>query len=145
MTNEVTIDELDMKIIKILQSNARTSFREIARSLGTSPQTISNRVERLRKKGIIMGFTMLTDPSKLGKGLLAFFEVNVKPGHIEAVARAVSELREIVLVYETIGPHDLILYGIFGDHTKLAMFIDEKLGKIENVEKITTDICFRRM
>ncbi|MEX2702398.1 MAG: Lrp/AsnC family transcriptional regulator [Candidatus Baldrarchaeota archaeon] len=44
---EVKLDEIDLKIIEILQNNARTSFREIAKMLKISPQTVSNRVARL--------------------------------------------------------------------------------------------------
>ncbi|MHA1833032.1 MAG: Lrp/AsnC family transcriptional regulator, partial [Candidatus Baldrarchaeia archaeon] len=117
---EVKLDEIDLKIVEILQNNARTSFREIAKMLKISPQTVSNRVARLIKEGIILGFIAITDPMKLKKGILAFIEVNVKPGQSERVAREITNLKDRVIVFETIGTHDLILYGFFKDHKDLA-------------------------
>lgn len=71
---EVKLDEIDLKIIEILQNNARTSFREIAKILKIPPQTVSNRVARLIKEGIILGFITITDPMKLKRGMIFSFD-----------------------------------------------------------------------
>jgi len=144
LSEEVGLDELDIKIIDMLQRNARISFRKMAKILGVSPQTVSNRVAKLRKKGVILGFVAITDPVKLGKGLLTFIEVNVRPGHSEAVAREITRIRKDITVYETIGHHDLVIYGFFKDHKDLAEFINNKLSKIREVERISIDLCFKR-
>jgi len=141
---EVKLDEIDLKIIEILQNNARTSFREIAKMLKMSPQTVSNRVARLIKEGIILGFIAITDPMKLKKGILAFIEVNVKPGQSERVAREITNLKDRVIVFETIGTHDLILYGFFKDHKDLANFVNNQLGKIKEVDKVSIDFCIKK-
>jgi len=141
---EVKLDEIDLKIIEILQNNARTSFREIAKMLKISPQTVSNRVARLIKEGIILGFITITDPMKLKRGILAFIEVNVKPGHSERVAREITGLKNGLIVFETIGTHDLILYGFFKDHKDLANFVNNQLGKIKEVDKISIDFCLKK-
>jgi len=141
---EVKLDEIDLKIIEILQNNARTSFREIAKMLKISPQTVSNRVARLIKEGIILGFITITDPMKLKRGILAFIEVNVKPGQSERVAREITNLKDGVIVFETIGTHDLILYGFFKDHKDLANFVNNQLGKIKEVDKVSIDFCLKK-
>ncbi len=141
---EVKLDEIDLKIIEILQKNARTSFREIAKMLKISPQTVSNRVSRLIKEGIILGFITITDPMKLKRGILAFLEVSVRPGHSERVAREITSLKDGIIVFETIGTHDLIIYGFFKDHKDLANFVNNKLGKIKEVEKVNIDFCLRK-
>ena len=141
---EVKLDEIDLKIVEILQNNARTSFREIAKMLKISPQTVSNRVARLIKEGIILGFIAITDPMKLKKGILAFIEVNVKPGQSERVAREITNLKDRVIVFETIGTHDLILYGFFKDHKDLANFVNNQLGKIKEVDKVSIDFCIKK-
>nr|MDO8044335.1 Lrp/AsnC family transcriptional regulator [Candidatus Baldrarchaeota archaeon] len=141
---EVKLDEIDLKIVEILQNNARTSFREIAKMLKMSPQTVSNRVARLIKEGIILGFIAITDPMKLKKGILAFIEVNVKPGQSERVAREITNLKDRVIVFETIGTHDLILYGFFKDHKDLANFVNNQLGKIKEVDKVSIDFCIKK-
>ena len=105
---------------------------------------MSNRVAKLRKRGVILGFVAITDPVKLGKGLLTFIEVNVRPGHSEAVAREITRIRKNITVYETIGHHDLVIYGFFQDHKDLAEFINNKLSKIREVERISIDLCFKR-
>ncbi|MHA1583320.1 MAG: Lrp/AsnC family transcriptional regulator [Candidatus Baldrarchaeia archaeon] len=141
---EVKLDEIDLKIIEILQNNARTSFREIAKMLKISPQTVSNRVAKLIKEGIILSFITITNPMKLKKGILAFIEVNVKPGQSERVAREITNLKDGVIVFETIGTHDLILYGFFKDHKDLANFVNNQLGKIKEVDKVSIDFCIKK-
>jgi len=110
------MDEIDLAIIEDLKRDARTSFGEIAKMLKIPPQTVSNRVARLIKEGVILGFITITDSMKLKRGILAFIEVNVKPGHSERVAREITGLKDGLMVFETIGTHDLILCGFFRDH-----------------------------
>lgn len=69
------LDEIDLTILEILKEDARTSFREIARKLNVSPDTISNSYEKLIEQGVIIGSTVVIDPSKIGYSFIARFGI----------------------------------------------------------------------
>ena len=75
------LDKIDNAIIKNLKADARMSLREIARKLKVSPDTVSNRFEKLKKEGIIIDTTVIIDPSKIGYSFIARFSIKVKPAY----------------------------------------------------------------
>ena len=72
------MDEIDLGILEELKEDARTSFREIAKRLKVSPDTVGNRYERLHDEGVIIGSTVVIDPSKIGYTFIARFGMNVR-------------------------------------------------------------------
>lgn len=65
-------DRIDTRILKLLQKNARTTNVEIARLLGMAPSSIMERVRKLEKSGMILGYSARINPRMAGAGLLAF-------------------------------------------------------------------------
>ena len=65
------MDDIDRKIIRLLQEDARKSFNKIAESLGIAVGTAYNRVKNLEDKDILKGYTIMLDSAKLGYGLTA--------------------------------------------------------------------------
>ncbi|MFX0125506.1 MAG: Lrp/AsnC family transcriptional regulator [Candidatus Hodarchaeota archaeon] len=74
-TNLDVIDSVDRKIITLMKKNSRMTRREIAEELKISPQTVQNRINILQNKGIILGYTIITNEKKLGKEITAFILV----------------------------------------------------------------------
>jgi len=72
---EEVIDLIDHKIIEFLKENGKISRRKIAKELDISPQTVQNRINALEERGIILGYTIITNEKKLGKGVTAFILV----------------------------------------------------------------------
>jgi DNA-binding Lrp family transcriptional regulator len=64
------MDELDVKILHLMNANARKSFRQMARELKVSMSTISNRVRAMEADGVIKGYIPILDPHKLGLDIL---------------------------------------------------------------------------
>ena len=62
----MTLDDIDRKILKILQENARTSLKTIAEKTFLSSPAVSARIEKMEKDGIISGYHALIDPIRLG-------------------------------------------------------------------------------
>ena len=77
LTNLDDIDTIDRKIITLMKKNSRMTRREIAEELEVSPQTIQNRVNALHNKGIILGYTIITNEKRLGKEITAFILVSL--------------------------------------------------------------------
>lgn len=66
------IDEIDQKILTILQENARTSNADIARAVGMAPSAVLERIRKLERRGVITGYEARVDPEALGLTLTAF-------------------------------------------------------------------------
>jgi Lrp/AsnC family transcriptional regulator for asnA, asnC and gidA len=74
-------DEIDRKILEILDQNGRTKFTDIAKSIQKTEGTVRNRVKRLQKKGIIKGFRVVTFPENLGYEIQAIITFQLEPSY----------------------------------------------------------------
>jgi Lrp/AsnC family leucine-responsive transcriptional regulator len=72
-----TLDEIDLKILKMLQENGRIKRNEIAQATGLSVPSVSERIKKLEDAGIIKGYTAILDSKKLGKDITAFVFVSI--------------------------------------------------------------------
>src|ERR1700734_2855943 len=91
----VELDESDRRLIEALDRNARTSSADLARLIGLSPQSTSDRVRRLEDLGVIAGFTVRLDPTMLGLGIGAYIHVRPAMGELQRVRKLVGDMREI--------------------------------------------------
>lgn len=79
MADSVALDPVDLHILRLLQNDARTTYRELAAEVGVAPSTCLDRVTRLRRSGVILGHQLRLDPARLGRGLEALLSVQVRP------------------------------------------------------------------
>lgn len=123
------IDDIDLKILTVLQDNARTSNAEVARRVGLAPSAISERIRKLEEKGVIRGYSLKLDPRAFGLGLTAFVFVRSEEpvGQLTAGEQlaAVPEVEEVhhvagedcyLVKLRTAGPEELgeLLRGTLG-------------------------------
>ena len=73
------MDDIDRKILKLLQENARISLKAIAESTFLSSPAVSARIDKLEREGFISGYHAVVDPMKLGYHIIAFINLNVLP------------------------------------------------------------------
>ena len=73
------IDNIDRKIIEMLQKNARTSVKEIAKEVFLSSPAVSARIEHMEKTGVISGYHAQVNPVLLGYHIKAFVNLEVEP------------------------------------------------------------------
>ena len=73
-------DRVDRKILDILQRDGRISITDLAQQVGLSATPCAERVRRLERNGVIMGYHARVSPRALGKTLLVFLEINTQPG-----------------------------------------------------------------
>ena len=135
------IDDMDRKILKILQDNARTPNSEIAEKIGMAPSATYERVRKLERKGIIKGYEVRLDSEKLGAGLIAF--VAVKTGELAGEALAGPDLVKIPEVQEVynVAGEDCYFLKIRARNTAdLNRLIREKIGRVQSVKSTRTTI-----
>ena len=95
------MDEIDRKILKLLQDNARVSLKTIAENTFLSSPAVSARIERLEKEGIITGYHASVDPVKLGYHILAYINLEVIPEDKEQFYAYAREVPHILAVSYT--------------------------------------------
>jgi Lrp/AsnC family leucine-responsive transcriptional regulator len=74
------MDAIDSEILSLLRENGRLSWRDLGAAVGLSSNAAADRVRRLRRAGVISGFTALTDPAADGRNLHALIGVTLMPG-----------------------------------------------------------------
>jgi len=134
-----------LSIIEKLTEEARTSFREIARELGVSPDTVINRYEALQETGVIRGSTVVINPKKIGYQAMAVFMIDASPTHIMAtettptessqILEKLIEMRNIIIATKTVGDHDLLAIGVARDFDHLTN-IGADIAKIPGVKDL---------
>ena len=132
------MDDIDRKILKLLQENARTSLKTIAEKTFLSSPAVSSRIERMEREGIIMGYEAQVDPIKLGYHILAFINLNVLPEDkpkFYAYANGVPNILECSCVT---GEYSMLMKVAFPSTRELDIFV----GQLQTYGKTSTQIVF---
>jgi Lrp/AsnC family leucine-responsive transcriptional regulator len=90
------IDAVDARILAALVDDARASVADLARLVGLSAPTVSERIRRLEEAGIIEGYTLTISPKALGLPIAAWVRIRPTPGQLQRVTEILRELPEIV-------------------------------------------------
>jgi Lrp/AsnC family leucine-responsive transcriptional regulator len=91
----IKLDEVDSEILVCLSNNARTSTAELARRVGMSSPSVSERVKRLEEAGVIAGYRAIISPAALGRQLAVWLRIRPVPGEMQRVAKIVQGIPEI--------------------------------------------------
>jgi DNA-binding Lrp family transcriptional regulator len=104
------MDDIDHRIIALLQEDARRSYRDIGADVGLSAPAVKRRVDRLQSAGVIRGFTAIVDPQPGIAATEAFIELFCKSGTSPArVLEAVQGYDQVVAAYTITGEADALV------------------------------------
>lgn len=132
-------DELDIKIIKSLNENARKSFREVAKDVGISVTAVIGRVKKFEKSGVIKGYIPLVDAEYFGLELIAVIALRISQGKLLETQKRIARDGRVMAVYDITGEWDSLVVGRFKDRLDLNDFIKNLLSQ-ENVDRSVTHI-----
>jgi Lrp/AsnC family transcriptional regulator for asnA, asnC and gidA len=132
-----SMDELDRKIISLLESNGRASNARIARDVGVSEGTVRRRLKRLMQERII-NVVALPDPRKLGYESEALIGVQVDPDKVDIVATKLASLQHTRWVAVTTGTYDIFAWATLPSAEALGTFLREQVGAIAGVRRTET-------
>ena len=133
------IEELGRKIVRAMNKNARKSFREIAKEVGTSAPAVIHAVRKMEEAGAIKGYAPLVDPSSFGLGLIAIIAVRITKGKLIETQKKISLDPRVTAVYDVTGEWDSFIIGYFKDREDLNAFI-KKLLSFPLVDRTVTHI-----
>jgi Lrp/AsnC family leucine-responsive transcriptional regulator len=140
----VKIDRSDQMILTILQDNCRISNAALAKKIGLTPPAALERVKKLEREGIILGYRAILDKKKLGKGLTCLIALDLEHYNKKKVFSSVEEnlkkLPDVENIYLVTGRYDYIIKVNVRDVDELREFVVEKLTKIEFINKVETFI-----
>ena len=138
------LDEIDRKILKILISNGRISYTDLAKEVGLSRVAVQSRMNALIESGVIEQFTAVINPEKIGITVSAFFNVEVEPKHLHAVANELAQDPAVTSLYHMTGPSKLHMHGLFASNREMEMFLKEKLYKLPGIMSVDCQILITR-
>ncbi|MCS7104938.1 MAG: Lrp/AsnC family transcriptional regulator [Thermofilaceae archaeon] len=119
------IDEKDLEILKMLESNARIPLTRIAEKIGMSDVAIRKRLKKLEDEGIIKAYRLRLDHTKLGYRARAIIGFNVEASRLLEVVRTLSENPNVKFVAITSGDHMVVADCWARDNMELEAFVNE--------------------
>lgn len=133
------LDQIDRKILEILQKNAKITNAQLSKEIGLSPAPTLERVKKLEQSGIIESYHAKLDPTKIGLGVSTFVHVTLK-GHnkenINIFLNAIQDIDEIVECHHITGSGDFVLRIIAKDIASYQNLMLEKVSEIPVVDNL---------
>ncbi len=125
--DSLRIDDLDRGIVAELVRDARQSYATIGASVGLSPSAVKRRVDRLRRAGVITGFSAIVDPELAG-ATEAFVELYCHAAQPERIARTLERYPQVIAAYTVSGEPDALVHLRTADVAEL----DDVLERIRD-------------
>lgn len=139
----VGLDDLDRRILQVLQIDNRLSFAELADKVNSSAASCMRRVNRLRENRVIIGDVALVDPRALGKRFTVILNVELERERLDLVdefKRTMSATPEVTQCYMVTGDADFVLMVSVEDVDAFDHFVKTKLYTNPNVRKFRSMI-----
>lgn len=133
------IDEIDRRIIKALNENARRSFRELAKEVGVSVTAVINKIKKLEESGAIKGYIPILDPEYFGYNLTAIIALRISKGKLLETQQLIAREPQVVAVYDITGEWDSVVIGHFRHREDLNRFI-KKILSFRYVDRSVTHL-----
>ena len=140
MENFRTIDDVDHKILVILQEKARVPNAEVARQIGMAPSAVLERIRKLEERGIIEGYEVRLNPREFGQGLTAFVHVVVKRDDLGKLAEALTRISGVQEVHQVAGEDGYLLKLRVSSNAELGMILRDELSALGEVQLTRTNI-----
>ena len=121
----MSIDSLNWKILKCLQTNARLSNAEIGRQVGISSPAVSERIKKMEDAGIIRGYHAHIAPIEAGYQLKAIITLRAFMGMLKPFLEKVKTYDEVLNCYRITGNENIVMEVVLKNQKHLESFIDQ--------------------
>lgn len=142
------MDEIDARILELLQRNSQRTNAELASRVGLSPAAVHKRLKRMRETGPIERFTVLLDPHALGLDLLCFIDIrfrhNMSPANRENLVGVLEGFPEVLECFTVTGDSDAIMKVLVRDQEHLKEFVERLAASQEVIERARTALVLDR-
>ncbi len=148
MEKNTSLDEVDRKILSILQTDGRITNVKLAASVGLSAPSVLERVRKLEERGLIGSYVALLNREKLGFGLMAFVLVSLashRLTNIDQFRQEVLHQSEVLECHHVAGEGDFLLKVVARDIGAYRDFLVSSLTSMEGVQRVNTMIVFETL
>jgi len=138
----VDLDSVDLKILNLMQANARISNADLARELEMAPSAVLERVKKLEQKKVILQYTTSINPAAVQQKLLAFIFIRSKEGFTcsTQTADALAKIPEVQEVHHIAGEDCFLVKVRTEDSASLMELMRNSLKKIPDILSTKTTI-----
>ena len=126
------LDEIDIKILRTLQKDVRTPFKEIANQCNISMDTIKSRYNKMIENEVIRGSTIVVDPKKMGQGNLVIIGIKIVQQFSDLVMNIIKKMKGSCVVTKSIGQYDIEAIFLLEDIEQIGITKD----KIEDFPQV---------
>lgn len=137
------LDEIDRRILRALQENARLQNTELARQVGLSPSPCLRRVRLLEEAGVIDRYVTVLNPAMVGAGLTLFARVWLTTQNAETIDHFMSAMKQLPQVldcYIMLGESDALLRVVVADLDAYREFQSRHLTRANGIQNVKTDL-----
>ncbi len=138
------IDEISLKILKILQEKARIPNVEVARQVGMAPSAVLERIRKLEKQGFIDGYEVRLNPERFKRGLVAFIMVktSMADGH-DTPGKQLAEIEAVQEVHYISGADGLLVKVRVSSTAGLGQLVEKVIARMPGVKDVQTMIVMK--
>ncbi|AZA76642.1 Lrp/AsnC family transcriptional regulator [Chryseobacterium sp. G0186] len=130
------LDDKDLKLLRLLQNDAKLTVKELAKEISLSPSPVFERVKRLEQEGYVKRYAAILDAEKLNRGFTVFCQIKLKI-HDRSVGhdfvKEILEIEEVAECYNISGDFDFLLKVQVLDMKHYQDFVFNKLGSVDSI------------
>jgi Lrp/AsnC family leucine-responsive transcriptional regulator len=135
------MDPVDVKILNMLQEDGRKPLSDIAKTVGLSAPSVSERIKKMSKEGIIRRYVAILDEKRVGKELTAFINVSISnPKHIPGFDTKMQEIEDVLECHHVTGQYSYIVKVRVKNPSVLEDLISNKIRSVEGVTSTLTNV-----
>jgi|SRR5581483_4981446 len=135
------IDDIDKKILKTIQRNARASHSEIARLVGMAPSAVFERIRKLEKREVIQGYETRLNPQAVNLGLLAFIFIRIQePLKKLEAEKSLTQLPDVLEIHDVAGEDCYLVKVRVANTEALGDLLRNKIGALPAISSTRTTI-----
>lgn len=142
------MDEIDARLLELLQENSQRTHVELAREVGLSSAAVHKRLKNLREDGTIERYTLLLDRHSLGLDLLCFIEVrfkhNMSPTNRDNLSAALARFPEVLECFAVTGDNDAIMKVALRDQDHLKELLQDIAKAQDVIERVRTSLVLEQ-
>ena len=143
--DNVKLDGIDKKILKMLMENSRRPILEIAKNIGISGAAIHQRLRKLEKQNLIIGSSIKVNTKILGYTTMAFIGIFLdRATNNKTVVNQLKEIKEILECHYTTGDWSVLAKLICKDNEDLMQILTKKIQTIKGVARTETYISLEQ-
>lgn len=136
------MDEIDQKILKILQKKARIPNVDVARKIEMAPSAVLGRIKKLEDRGIIDGYEVRLNPDHFNQSLVAFIQIKLRDVTIiQDTCKIISNIKQVQEVHHLAGEDCIMVKLRTAGSKMLEKILREEFNIIDNILNIKTLIA----